>query len=85
MVDLIEFLDNTDDTKAMISILLIMILQSPVLTFPGYVLMIYAGFKFGLITGASINFLGLYLLSLSIEMETCLIVMLLCFIELNFS
>ena len=38
-----------------------MILQSPILTFPGYILMIYAGFKFGLIMGTFINFIGLYL------------------------
>ena len=60
LVDLIEYLENVGDREALISILLIMILQSPVLTFPGYMLMIYAGFKFGLLTGALINFLGLY-------------------------
>lgn len=60
MVDLIEYLENIDNRLAAIVILLIMILQSPILTFPGYLLMIYAGFRFGLITGALINFFGLY-------------------------
>lgn len=60
LVDLIEYLETTSDRTAALAILIIMILQSPILTFPGYTLMIYAGFKFGLIQGTIINFLGLY-------------------------
>lgn len=60
LVDLIEYLETTSDRTAALAILFIMILQSPILTFPGYALMIYAGFKFGLIEGTIINFLGLY-------------------------
>ena len=61
MVDLIEYLENVDEQTAAFSILVIMILQGTILTFPGYILMIYAGFKFGLVTGAFINYIGLYL------------------------
>lgn len=41
--------------------LVIMIIQSMFLTFPGNILMIYTGFKFGLLFGTLINYLGLYL------------------------
>lgn len=61
MVDLIEYLENVDERLATFAILSIMILQSPILTFPGYILMIYAGFRFGLIAGAIINYIGLYI------------------------
>ncbi len=61
MVDLIEYLENVDERMAAIAFLAIMILQGTILTFPGYILMIYAGFKFGMVTGALINFIGLYL------------------------
>ena len=61
MVDLIEYLENIDDQLTAIAIFVIMILQGTILTFPGYILMIYAGFKFGLVIGAFINFAGLYL------------------------
>ncbi|MCY3413759.1 MAG: VTT domain-containing protein [Candidatus Heimdallarchaeota archaeon] len=61
MVDLIAFLEEITLVQAGISILLIMILQSPILTFPGYILMIYSGYKFGFLPGTLINFTGLYL------------------------
>jgi len=61
LTDLIEFLDNIEEWKAAIAILLIMTLQSPFLTFPGYIIMIYSGFKFGLINGMIINFVSLYI------------------------
>ncbi len=60
LADLIEFLENIDERLAAMAFILIMIIQSPLLTFPGYLLMIYAGFRFGFIAGTLINFFGLY-------------------------
>lgn len=60
MADLIDYLENIDERLAAMSLILIMILQSPFLTFPAYLLMIYSGFRFGIIGGTLINYVGLY-------------------------
>lgn len=61
MVNLIVFLSTLDPTIFILTIVLIFILQSPLLTFPGYLIMMYTSLQLGTAEGTLVNYLGILL------------------------
>jgi len=60
MIDIISFLDNYDSVVLAIIILIILIVEVFLLSFPKEIVMLYAGFVFGTVTGGLINLIGLF-------------------------
>ena len=60
MVDIVAFLDNYDSIILAILILIILIIEVFLLSFPKEIVMLYAGLVFGTVTGGFINLIGLF-------------------------
>ncbi len=60
MVDIISFIDDFDSWLIVILILIILILEVFLLSFPKEIVMIYAGVKFGTFFGGVLNLIGLF-------------------------
>ena len=60
MVDILGFFDGVPFLLGIIVLILLFGLQTPVLTFPSYVLSFYGGLIYGPILGSIINYLGIF-------------------------
>ena len=60
MVDIVSFLEDFDNWIIITLILIILIVEVFLLSFPKEIVMIYAGLKFGILFGGILNLIGLF-------------------------